>query len=146
MNIYLICTGNTCRSPMAEAILRSKKIENVKVRSAGISAFDGIPISENAKTLIENADMPYTETSSMVTVENVDWADYILTMTDAHKQMLFHLFPQARQKIYTLKGFIGPDIDENVQDPYGGNLETYRQTFEELSGLMDDLERKLIRG
>ena len=143
MNIYLICTGNTCRSPMAEAILRSREIENVTVRSAGINAFDGIPISEHAKTLIENADMPYTETSRRVTVENVEWADYVLTMTDAHKHTLLHLFPQASQKIYTLKGFIDPVADENVQDPYGGNLETYTQTFEELLGLVDDLERKL---
>lgn len=146
MNIYLICTGNTCRSPMAEAILRSKKMENVSVRSAGISTFDGMPISGNAKTLIEKANMPHTETSKMVTAENVEWADYILTMTDAHKQTLLHLFPQARQKIYTLKGFIDPAIGEDVQDPYGGNLATYTQTFEELAGLMDDLERKLLRG
>ena len=74
--------------------------------------------------------MPYTETSRRVTVENVEWADYILTMTDAHKHTLLHLFPQASQKIYTLKGFIDPVADENVQDPYGGNLETYTQTFE----------------
>ena len=67
MNIYFICTGNTCRSPMAEAILRSKGIDNVSVRSAGVYAQDGWPISLNAKTLIEEADMPYTPVSEAVT-------------------------------------------------------------------------------
>ena len=66
MNIYLICTGNTCRSPMAEAILRSKNIENVTVRSAGIHAQSGISIAPNAKTLIEEENMPYTNTSRVL--------------------------------------------------------------------------------
>ena len=66
MNIYLICTGNTCRSPMAEAILRSKNIENMSVRSAGIHALDGLHIADNARTLIEEANMPYTKKSQNV--------------------------------------------------------------------------------
>lgn len=146
MNIYLICTGNTCRSPMAEAILRAKNVENMTVRSAGIHAFDGIPIAENARTLIEKADMPYTAVSRAVTAEDIEWAHYIFTMTDAHKQALLHLFPEAHTKIHTLKGFINPIADENVHDPYGGSLETYAQTFAELSALMDRLERKLTEG
>ena len=146
MNIYLVCTGNTCRSPMAEAILRAKNIENVTVRSAGINAQDGIPIANNAKMLIEEAGMPYTEVSRAVTEEDVDWADYVFTMTDAHKGILHHLFPEDRNKIFTLKGFIKTSLNEDVQDPYGGNLETYQDTFYELSTVIDDLEGKLTEG
>ncbi|MCZ2258710.1 low molecular weight protein arginine phosphatase [Sporosarcina sp. G11-34] len=143
MNIYLVCTGNTCRSPMAEAILRAKNIENVTVRSAGIHAQDGIPIADNAKTLIEAAGMPYTAVSRAVKEEDVEWADYIFTMTDAHKAILHHLFPEDTDKIFTLKGFIKQSYNEDVHDPYGGNLETYEETFSELSIVIDNVVRKL---
>ena len=49
MNIYFVCTGNTCRSPMAEAILKNKKLPNVNVKSAGIYALEGGEMSENAR-------------------------------------------------------------------------------------------------
>lgn len=146
MNIYFICTGNTCRSPMAEAILRARKIDKVVVRSAGIHATEGIPIAEHAKRLIKQSDMPYTATSNGVTQEDVEWANYILTMTDGHKQVLRMMFPDEASKIYTLKGFLTDDKDEDVQDPFGGSLDTYRKTFDELSDLMEILERKLVGG
>lgn len=146
MNIYIICTGNTCRSPMAEAILRSQGIEDVTVRSAGISTIDGIPIAENARILIEQADMPYTATSKVVTAESIEWADYIITMTVGHKRALLQLFPEAHDKVHTLKGFKNPKLDSDVQDPYGGNLAVYEQTFKELSTLFDGFEQKLTEG
>ena len=146
MNIYLICTGNTCRSPMAEAILRSKEIGNVTVRSAGIHAQDGRPISLNAKTLIEEANMPYTPWSRAISSEGLEWADVVLTMTGAHKMELLYHFPTMREKTFTLKGFVELELDGDVQDPFGGNLETYRQTFGELSQMMDRLEQKLTEG
>jgi len=128
---------------MAEAILRAKNIENIIVRSAGINAQDGIPIAENAKTLIEAAGMPYTEVSRAVKEDDVEWADYIFTMTDAHKAILHHLFPDDMDKIFTLKGFIEKGTNEDVHDPYGGNLETYQETFSELSIVIDHVVRKL---
>lgn len=146
MNIYLICTGNTCRSPMAEAILRAREIEQVNVRSAGIHAVQGMPISNHAKTLIEYAEMPYTETSNLVTEVDVTWANYILTMTNAHKQFMRMQFPNEENKIFTLKEFVAYDNGLDVQDPFGGNLEVYQETFQELIILMEKLEEKLSGG
>ncbi len=143
MNIYLICTGNTCRSPMAEAILRTKKIDGLAVRSAGIHAMDGYPIASHAKTLIEEANLPYTAHSRALSLEDVNWAQLIFTMTETHKQMLLHTFPMAENKIFTLKEFVQPESSPDVHDPFGGNLETYRHTFDELAALMDMLEQKL---
>ncbi len=146
MNIYLICTGNTCRSPMAEAILRSREIEDLVVRSAGIYAQNGLPISTNAKTLIEEADMPHTPFSRAVLSEDLEWADVVLTMTEAHKAELLYRYPEVKQKTFTLKGFVKLGSSGDVHDPFGGTLETYRQTFDELSRIIDVLERKLTEG
>lgn len=144
MNIYLICTGNTCRSPMAEAILRSRGIENVSVRSAGVHAQDGWPISLNAKTLIEEADMLYTPVSRAVSSEDLKWADVVLTMTEGHKANLIYSHPEVKYKTFTLKGFVKPDSTGDVYDPYGGDIDTYRHVFNELSGIIDVLEQKLM--
>ncbi|MBD7984646.1 low molecular weight protein arginine phosphatase [Sporosarcina sp. Sa2YVA2] len=144
MNIYFICTGNTCRSPMAEAILRSKQIEGVDVRSAGVHAVDGLPISANALTLIEQSDMPYTPVSTAVTAERLAWADLILTMTSSHKRLLLHSFPSVAEKTFTLKEYTLPAVGGDVHDPYGGNLETYRKTFGELESLIEKLKQKLL--
>ncbi|MCM3709288.1 low molecular weight protein arginine phosphatase [Sporosarcina luteola] len=143
MNIYFICTGNTCRSPMAEAILRSKGIKGVTVRSAGVSAVDGLPIATNAKTLIEEADMPYTDVSNAVNAEDLEWADLVLTMTMSHKGLLLHSFPEAAKKTFTLKEYATPGEFGDVHDPYGGSLATYRTTFNELDKLIERLKLKL---
>ena len=146
LNIYLICTGNTCRSPMAEAILRSKGLHGVNVRSAGIHALDGQSISGHAQTLIQEANMPFTPVSRALTIEDVEWADVILTMTEAHRSALSRILPEAANRIYTLKNFVQPDSDGDVLDPFGGNLDTYRRTFEELAHIMNKLELKLLEG
>lgn len=140
MNIYFICTGNTCRSPMAEAILRAKQIEGVSVRSAGIHTEDGIPISSNAQTLMEEANMAYTPHASKVNKDMVEGADLVLTMTQSHRFSLAEAFPQFAEKIFTLKEYV--DEIGDVHDPYGGDLQTYRHTFIELTRLIDLLERK----
>ncbi len=131
---------------MAEAILRSKAIDGVSVRSAGIHAVDGQAISKHAKTLILEADMPYTPVSRALTEQDVEWADLILTMTVGHKMTLTYALPEVTEKIYTLKEFVGPNSNEDVLDPFGGNLHTYRKTFEELRQLMQKLELKVVEG
>lgn len=131
---------------MAEAILRSKRLPGVAVRSAGIHAINGQRISANAQTLIEEANMPFTPVSRELTIQDVEWADVILTMTETHRSILFQTVPQTVGKLYTLKNFVQPESTDDVLDPFGGNLATYRQTFEELQQLMDKLELKVMEG
>lgn len=143
MNIYYICTGNTCRSPMAEAIFQSYNKDGMNVRSAGIYAMDGGDISENAKRVIQDAEIDFTHFSRPVSEEDVHWADLILTMTTAHKQLVMQAFPFAADKIFTLKEYVRPYGSQDVSDPFGGDVHMYRQTFQELNILTNDLFIKL---
>ncbi|WP_432354057.1 low molecular weight protein arginine phosphatase [Sporosarcina sp. A2] len=143
MNICFICTGNTCRSPLAEGILKSKHLEGVSVRSAGLYATDGGPISTQSKFILEENGMPITSTSRRFSERDLQWADHVLTMTASHRDTLRQVYPHGAQKIVTLKEFVGAS-EYDVQDPYGGNLDVYQDTFDELSEQIDVLARKLM--
>ena len=144
MNIYFICTGNTCRSPMAEALFQAKNLPNMDVRSAGIYAMDGGDISENAKQVISDKGIDFIHFSRQVNEEDLRWADLVLTMTTAHKQMLGQTFPYVIEKTFTLKEFTKPYGPQDVSDPFGGDVQTYRKTFLELDILIEELATKLM--
>ncbi|WP_274654327.1 low molecular weight protein arginine phosphatase [Paenibacillus humicola] len=114
--ILFVCTGNTCRSPMAETILRElarRRNRELEVRSAGVSTVDGLPVSVNAqKVLRRRIGVMAAGTSTALDGGSVGWADLILTMTTDHKRHLLQRFPQAVDKTYTLKEFV--DRDEAV--------------------------------
>lgn len=143
MNIYFICTGNTCRSPMAEAILKGRNLLNVDVKSAGIYAHEGSPMSKHAQQVLDQQQMTHNHSSSSFTRQDAQWADLILTMTDAHKEMVLRLAENVQGKVYTLKEYVDKEGSRDVQDPYGGNLTVYQQTYEELNNAITELEKKL---
>ncbi len=143
MNIYFVCTGNTCRSPMAEALFQSKDLEHMKVRSAGIYAMNGSDISENAKQVIVENGIEYTHFSRSLSEDDLRWADLVLTMTTAHKNLLLNTYPFAADKTFTFKEYIRPYGSHDVSDPFGGDVSQYRKTFMELKSLSHDLVQKL---
>lgn len=144
MKIYFICTGNTCRSPMAEAILKNKKLKNVEVRSAGIYALEGGQMSENSSIILDQENIEHQHLSRQINSEDVSWADLILTMTSAHKGMVIQIFEEAYEKTYTLKEYATPYSAQDVFDPFGGDIVLYKQTFEELKRAIDELEEKIV--
>ena len=143
MNILFVCTGNTCRSPLAEALLKARNLQDVEVRSAGIYAMDGGNMSLNGRIVLESNSIPFEHESSSLNDELVDWADLILTMTASHKQATILSFPHAISKIYMYTEFVTPKDIHDVTDPYGGDLRTYEHTFQELQALTDELVKKL---
>lgn len=115
LRILFVCTGNTCRSPMAEAFLRKLAKERgiqLEVQSAGVAAAEGTPISRHAEAVLRDHNIDDMITSQSLRLDVVRGSDLILTLTQAHKQHVLRMFPEVVGKIYTLKEYA--EDDESV--------------------------------
>ena len=102
-HVLFVCTGNTCRSPMAEALLRQMAKEeglDIDVKSAGISAIEGTTSSRYAIEALQEKGIVLDHQSKAVDQDLVHWADIILTMTQSHKQALIHHFPNRLTRFF----------------------------------------------
>src|SRR6478735_5520149 len=112
LRILFVCTGNTCRSPLAEGLLRIRVHQEglaAEVRSAGVSAMTGGPISRNSQSLLDEAGFKESISSLAIGAADVEWADVILTMTTGHKRSVIGRFPYAVEKTHTLKEYVEDD-------------------------------------
>lgn len=143
-NIIFVCTGNTCRSCMAEGIFRAVSNQrenklNLNVISRGTHAQDGDSASEhsiNALKNLWNIDISVHK-AKMLDYQDVLNSDLLLTMTRAHRDLLKAKFPDKSSSIYTLKEYSYPDIANNshlldISDPYGMSYERYESCAKEI--------------
>ncbi|SHM62459.1 low molecular weight protein arginine phosphatase [Gracilibacillus kekensis] len=110
MNIVFVCTGNTCRSPMAQAILQQKTDHSVQ--SAGIFAGVGMPASPGTSEVLSEQGISCNHQSQPVTSELMAWADLVLTMTQSHRDHLKQIYPTDCHKIFTLKEYADPEHEK----------------------------------
>lgn len=140
-NILFVCTGNTCRSPMAEALFNMKADGRFVAKSAGVFAAPGSNASPQALEVLADQGIAFNHSSQKLESDLIEWADLILTMTGSHKQMLFMHNPEASEKVYTLKEYTADGGD--ISDPFGGSVDIYRETMDELDQLIDQLVKRL---
>lgn len=132
MNIIFVCTGNTCRSPMAEYYLKSKNLDGVNVTSRGFSGGDGA--NKNSVEVMNEVGIDIqNHISSYITPIDIQNADAIFCMTESHKQMLM-LSGAEQNKLHVLGG--------GIPDPFGFDVDTYRtcrdDIFKAIDNLIDD--------
>jgi protein-tyrosine-phosphatase len=145
--ILFVCTGNICRSPLAEVLLRraltERSLPDFAVSSAGTGAWDGAPASEGAYLVaLERGLDLSSHRARLLTREIVEDTDLVLTMARHHRARVHELGGEGRA--FVLGEFAGRGGDEaEVGDPFGGDLEVYRDTCAELEALIATVADRL---
>ncbi|PTE42927.1 low molecular weight phosphatase family protein [Staphylococcus equorum] len=140
MRIIFVCTGNTCRSPMAESIAKAKMPEYI-IESRGVLAQDGQLTSQNTLNIINEHHLPSPSNAKRFTAEDLN-ADLILTMSQSHKETIQQVYGET-EKIFTINEYV--QREGEITDPYGGSLYDYNKIYNELNLLIDTLKNKILK-
>lgn len=147
-SILFVCTGNTCRSPMAEYLLRDLLRRrglagHYLVQSAGTDAFPGEAAADLAIEALAERDIDLRpHRSQALSYDLLEDSDLILTMSERHKAWIQFMYPQSEKKVHTLPEFVAAKTG-GIADPYGQSLVVYQQTAEELYTLLQVLPERL---
>ena len=135
MNILFVCSGNTCRSPLAEALAKkiatTRGMKDMNVSSAGTNAWDNVPATDEALLVGMEREVDLTgHRARKLTQAIVSEADLIFVMTPGHLEQVKQL--GGRGKVHVIDEYASGTVNGGISDPYGGNLEAYRGTADTL--------------
>ncbi len=145
--LLFVCSGNTCRSPLAEGI--AKRIfplslnEDIEITSAGSSAIEGLPASALAVRVASKHGIDLSRHKTrLLSRSMVKQADLIVTMASKHRQTVGVLEPSALDHTYLLTDFCN-HADGDVPDPIGGDIHVYGRTYEIIEKCLDSMKNRL---
>jgi protein-tyrosine phosphatase len=146
--LLFVCTGNVCRSPMAEYLMRKRlgHSSDWAVASAGLAALGGMTASRNAIDALAEQGLDMSRhRSRQLTRDLIDAANVIVVMTASHRDQLRMLFRDAREKVFLLRSFDPAADAEDVEDPIGADVGTYRQIRDTIEAALPGLT-EFLRG
>ncbi|MCC5875893.1 MAG: low molecular weight protein arginine phosphatase [Candidatus Sumerlaeia bacterium] len=141
--VVFLCTGNTCRGPMAQGYMKAamdeREITGIEVRTAGVMTIPGLIPTPEATLVLKNAGIDIrAHRSSPLTPELIAKADLILGMTPFHVQFALRMSDDARGKTYLLKEYAESDVKMfQISDPMGMTLEVYKRVYREMKLAID---------
>lgn len=140
--IIFVCTGNTCRSPMAETLYKSLETNSdIKVLSRGLIVLFSEPSNPKADTVLKSHNLELKDhISKGLKLSDLDDNTLVLTMTEKQKRSIMETF-SFKDNVYTIAEFVGESGD--VTDPYGGTLIDYEECYIELKRLVKKTVYKL---
>ena len=148
-NVLFVCTGNTCRSPMAEALLRKAVgvIPGIKISSAGVGAMPGQSASRDTISILEAKKAPLQDFQSRQVDEHLlSSSDLVIAMTKSHAAIVREYFPERADSVSLLCDFIDEDeglVGADVPDPIGMGIEAYQEVAEVIELALPGIINKL---
>ena len=151
MKIMFICTGNICRSAMAEGMLKQKlkqnNIKNIEVYSCGIYAETGDYATYNSIEVAKDygADIKNHKATN-IRDSRINEMDIILCATNSHKQNILYMYPNLKDKVYTMKEYAKIDQngqDLNIKDPWGYDINIYYNCAKEINDCLEKIIERI---